>query len=186
MPLDCEISQHLLPPKLQSPPQHPAPPSPPMNSTPPTSHTQITMLVIIPYRQEIITGTRSQWVYFGIIHIPCVLISKSLHHVHTQSRRAVSLVITHKQSTDFAHSSRVLYLGVVVHVLTCVAVNRSTFNGSDVRTRTCKMQYPHTCRCEKIYSRNKSDSIIFLENVRSWLYYGRKWIYIHVEHIFYF
>ena len=32
-------------------------------------------------------------IYFGIIHIPCVLISKSLHH--TQSQRAVSLVITH-------------------------------------------------------------------------------------------
>ena len=133
-----------------------------MNSTPPTFHTQITMLVIIPYRQEIITGTRwSQWVYFGIIHIPCVLISKSLHH--TQNRRAVSLVITQTLRIVLVSS----YLGAVVRVLTCVAVNRSTFNGSDVRTRTCKMQYLQACRCEKIYSRNKSDSNIFFKNVRS-------------------
>ena len=70
-------------------------------------------------------------------------------------------------NTDFAYRSRVLYLGAVVRVLTCVAVNRSTFNGSGVRTRTCKLQYLQACRCEKIYSRNKSDSNIFFKNVRS-------------------
>ena len=40
-------------------------------------------------------------------------------------------------------------------------------NGSNVHTRTCKMQYLHACRCEKIYSRNKSDNIIFFKYVRS-------------------